>query len=460
MTDIASASSRVRPFFLRLLRRALIVLALYVVWSAWNYVEARRLDRAMQALHEREVALGFQSPPSAPPQYAEDAARLYEAAAALAFHPAGQSSLWTNVLLAGPARTLSTEDAAAAQAVLLQNAPAYELVSRAATVPMREWDSDYRERSRLQLNNLFSRLSFRVCALARTGQLDAAAAALADQVAMLRMFDRLARVPTSAAGSTVTNGSLIGQLVPPLTLLLDLGQPSAVLLERLQRTFAIDMSHDFDRVLVWEIRLLSEIVSAEPPGLARYTARGMSIPAFTPPLIETLLLPAIRREQARTAELVAEVIDAGKGSAPERLERLQAISKTIYGASGNPAFSIVGPWRITPALVDLSLNSARNIANADVRARCAVVALAIERYRLSTGRPPGALFDLVPAYLDAVPVDPFSDSPLRFVNDTTGYSVYSVGMNGKDDGGDLEAKWNERAVRMDPPPDVGLRITR
>jgi hypothetical protein len=43
---------------------------------------------------------------------------------------------------------------------------------------------------------------------------------------------------------------------------------------------------------------------------------------------------------------------------------------------------------------------------------------------------------LVPQYLASVPVDPFDGLPVRYKVLPTGYVVYSLGTNGKDDGGD------------------------
>jgi hypothetical protein len=66
---------------------------------------------------------------------------------------------------------------------------------------------------------------------------------------------------------------------------------------------------------------------------------------------------------------------------------------------------------------------------------CAQVALAIERYRLETGRCPDTLSVLVPEYMAAVPMDPCDGQPLRYKQRENGYVVYSVGGNLRDDGG-------------------------
>ena len=67
--------------------------------------------------------------------------------------------------------------------------------------------------------------------------------------------------------------------------------------------------------------------------------------------------------------------------------------------------------------------------------------IAIERYQRATGAYPEQLTDLVPAYLEAVPTDPWSDQPLLYKPSSPaggtgrGFVLYSVGLNGRDDGG-------------------------
>ncbi|MHC4800215.1 MAG: hypothetical protein ACYTF1_26540, partial [Planctomycetota bacterium] len=70
--------------------------------------------------------------------------------------------------------------------------------------------------------------------------------------------------------------------------------------------------------------------------------------------------------------------------------------------------------------------------------RCARAALACERYRLANKKFPEKLYQLVPDYLDKVPLDPFDDKPLRYRMDEDAIIVYSVGEDGIDNGGDVE----------------------
>ena len=69
------------------------------------------------------------------------------------------------------------------------------------------------------------------------------------------------------------------------------------------------------------------------------------------------------------------------------------------------------------------------------RTRAAEMALAIERARLATGAVVAEPADLVGAYVERVPADPFDGAPLRYRLLGPGYLIYSVGEDGVDDGG-------------------------
>jgi len=89
--------------------------------------------------------------------------------------------------------------------------------------------------------------------------------------------------------------------------------------------------------------------------------------------------------------------------------------------------------------------------------RVARTALAVERYRLAQGKLPVELSDLVPAYLDAVPKDPFTGQALHYVVRNPGFTVYSVGADGKDDGG---VKTDAQGVVFQPGTDITFTVVR
>lgn len=69
------------------------------------------------------------------------------------------------------------------------------------------------------------------------------------------------------------------------------------------------------------------------------------------------------------------------------------------------------------------------------RKRLVLTGLAIEQFRFAQGRLPDGLEELVPDPMDSVPIDPFDGQPLRYRTRENGYVVYSIGRDGRDDGG-------------------------
>jgi hypothetical protein len=82
------------------------------------------------------------------------------------------------------------------------------------------------------------------------------------------------------------------------------------------------------------------------------------------------------------------------------------------------------------------------------------VAFAMAAYRADNNRYPEKLADLAPKYLTAVPDDMFSGKALIYKPTEKGYLFYSVGPNGKDDGGrwyDDDPPGDDPSVRMPLP---------
>lgn len=69
--------------------------------------------------------------------------------------------------------------------------------------------------------------------------------------------------------------------------------------------------------------------------------------------------------------------------------------------------------------------------------RALQAALACERFRLARGRWPAHLGELVPEYLDAVPLDPFDEHPIRYAIIPEGIKVWCIGEDLTDDNGNV-----------------------
>ncbi len=74
-------------------------------------------------------------------------------------------------------------------------------------------------------------------------------------------------------------------------------------------------------------------------------------------------------------------------------------------------------------------------ANAQARERFIIATLAVRLFKMEKGGYPEKLDELVPEYLDEVPLDPFALKPLRYKKREGKWIIYSIGPDGKDDGG-------------------------
>jgi hypothetical protein len=87
--------------------------------------------------------------------------------------------------------------------------------------------------------------------------------------------------------------------------------------------------------------------------------------------------------------------------------------------------------------------------------RCAGVAVAVERFRQLNGRWPDGLDEIPSDILAAVPADPFDGKPLRYLRRDDGVTIYSVGLDEMDDGGNLP---RQSANFREPGYDFGCRL--
>jgi len=115
-------------------------------------------------------------------------------------------------------------------------------------------------------------------------------------------------------------------------------------------------------------------------------------------------------------------------------------------------------WIPSPARIQLPALTRVMEARARDEAilRSTAAGVAIERYRLVYDRLPEQLSDLAPSFLEAAPADPFDGQSLRYRRLDTGYVVYSVGYNLKDDeGAEPEEHRNPRETG-----DITFRLER
>jgi len=72
--------------------------------------------------------------------------------------------------------------------------------------------------------------------------------------------------------------------------------------------------------------------------------------------------------------------------------------------------------------------------------RQAVTAIAIERFLLAHGRLPGTLAELVPGFIEHVPLDPMDKNSLRYQGEADNFTLWSIAWDQQDDHGRLPTK--------------------
>lgn len=90
------------------------------------------------------------------------------------------------------------------------------------------------------------------------------------------------------------------------------------------------------------------------------------------------------------------------------------------------------------------------MGDSQIRIDAAEAGLAAYRYRLRQGSFPDSLAELVPDFLSAVPTDNYNGAPMIYRREHTSFLVYSVGRNGRDDGGQSTTPDNEGEVGFYP----------
>jgi len=101
--------------------------------------------------------------------------------------------------------------------------------------------------------------------------------------------------------------------------------------------------------------------------------------------------------------------------------------------------------------------------SAQLMVEIAKASVPLERFYLKHGRYPEQLEDLVPEFCDVMPQDPMSSQPFHYRRlGSDGFELYSVGWNGKDEGGFpglLPVHWRDRSWNYeDEPDDVLWRV--
>lgn len=130
---------------------------------------------------------------------------------------------------------------------------------------------------------------------------------------------------------------------------------------------------------------------------------------------------------------------------------------TLYRLGGWPTRRLLSR-EVARAVAAYLIPDVKKVAETHDAARMAFevekTALALACHKARHGRRPARLDELVGDLLKEVPADVFSGKPLVYRPEGEGYVLYSVGINGRDDGGEKDdSSYGEKT-----PDDIAVRV--
>jgi hypothetical protein len=219
------------------------------------------------------------------------------------------------------------------------------------------------------------------------------------------------------------------------------------------------------------LKAIQEVVDRLDAPSAAAAAREMArLDARATPLADTLtdekegmtasLLQTFRQQGGMP---LAGLFSSGTGSAPspsqvlnglrfsftpkrQILDNVRRYMDAVIANARRPYYQTAPPPTvpndpISPLLLPVFSGTKANWALRDAQWRLTEMRLAARAYELEHGAPPPAATALAPAYLPAVPADPYAPQPMVYRRQGRRAAIYSRGPDGDDDGGkDLGAR--------------------
>ncbi len=432
-----------------------ILVAPFLAFWAWSAVEARRLDRALDALEARHEPLDlvhFDPQPATDEQ--RQASHFYKQAIAQLtdLRPRWLTELGKVIQdycgTSDPATRTGRE--ASLKSFEDRYRPALELLDTATQLDANGWDPKDRPSSTSIETNLPYELAqvnaVRVARLACGGEADEAANALLASLRLQRMLPRWARrFLTSDSAQLVLRAGAS----PPL-------------LRRLQQEYERQAADFGLEIVVQHVR--AQWLYFGEPGVFSDPPPGYETQRMTPlqAIAIRLLRPA--SDHAAVSELheFDEAMDAVSHPWPQKLDAVRALDRKYPRPSNRGS---VVPMFVRAMGRHAAINSlqiyADGVAETLARTRATIGALAVARWRADHGGAlPASLRELVPSYVSAPLLDPYTGDELKYVIKGDRYKVYSVGANRTDEGGVWDQTSDLQRSRRGNPLDIGIAVNQ
>jgi hypothetical protein len=410
----------VRRGVLRWSSVALIVLAPFAIHAIWGYIEARRLRAAIDAIEARgEPTRRSTALPSGDAARSE---RYYRAAAALSWR--FFDDLPTGLGAPEPSGQWSLDLAEKLRDFLGDYRMAIQLLHWAAPLPYERPDPAGYLGGDLMMAIYLG--YFQAIERALHNDAEGAAAALYATIRAGRYFDGDPGQYLYSSWSAAAVASVLERTRPT--------QPSLGLVAQ-----ALTEADRDDILRAQFLFLRVELLRRRPANPWFIGPQARPIFAINRPLLTHRVV--------RRLGTLERLLEAASAPWPDRID---AIVATDTGALLGFVF---GSGEVDRGRFEQDV---RNAIRALAVNRAMRVAVAVEHYRRDRGEQmPPHVQALVPAYLDSVPIDPFTGKPLRFVKEADGYVAYSLGSNRQDDGGDVVVQWKDGDRSA---PDPGIRV--
>jgi hypothetical protein len=217
------------------------------------------------------------------------------------------------------------------------------------------------------------------------------------------------------------------------------GEPSVAALAALQRALMDAERPDGFMVGLRGERacmhvLMSNLANGTLPASAFIGFRAKTPDRFADQIDTWALMASVPTSHIYLLRHHTEALAIARLPAAEQHEKLVALDADVKSAPGVAALMAAGAHKVH-----------EGFRRQKSRLRCAVVALALERYRRAHGQWPADLAGLMPDYLKAVPIDPYNGEPIQYARRGNGVVVYCVGPDGKHNG----------TFRDGPQPEAG-----
>jgi hypothetical protein len=424
-----------------MLRVLLPLLAMVASWQVWDNFEARRLESDLAKVVAASTATRSDDLPRS---RSDEAGRYYAAAVVSVQRVDTAAALGDPVAVERDALSRGGNPSEAALAavasVVAVNEWPLRLLDLGSDLPFRGFDPAREVSQRGYGLILLSRAAaYRTLDLVQRNDTDGAVDSVIARIQLLRAFD------DDGIGLGATERALEVQgIASDIAIILGRARLPVSRIEELDRVLAAaSTDRDLARVYARMAMFLHDFARSAGAGRSWQYGRGGFV-----------LRPIFIHHVRGVMRTTSEALDAARLPWPERLRAIDGLTDSRTWMP-MPTPIPAAAWEVADRFQELAVVTGEALA----AVRAARLALKLEFHRQLLGALAARLDD-VPLLVDDDAADPFAGERLRYVSQDGGFVVYSVGRDGRDDGGHLTPEQVKgRRPGAGIPKDVGVRVS-